>query len=182
MYWDGVHAAAQLVAALPERGVEVGFAEGHGGWVVVRGSVVYLRGQSPLPAAGTTVKEGRGDWQVLRVVRPAWSVFVFGRRSTWRADSRSSSSRSPAASSPWVIAGAPSWFPTARAHAERSERSEVSLVPSRKADANSASRNVKYTLHNVNHDLHYREYRQARKARRTALPSHRAMEGSRTKD
>ena len=27
-----VHAAAQLVAAQPERGVEVGFAEGHGGW------------------------------------------------------------------------------------------------------------------------------------------------------
>ena len=27
-----VHAAAQLVAALPERGVEVGFSEGHGGW------------------------------------------------------------------------------------------------------------------------------------------------------
>ena len=26
-----VHSAAQLVAALPERGVEVGFAEGHGG-------------------------------------------------------------------------------------------------------------------------------------------------------
>ena len=26
-----VHAAAQLVAALPERGVEVGFSEGHGG-------------------------------------------------------------------------------------------------------------------------------------------------------
>ena len=28
-----VHAAAQLVAALPERGVEVGFSEGHGGGV-----------------------------------------------------------------------------------------------------------------------------------------------------
>ena len=51
-----VHAAAQLVAALPERGVEVGFAEGTWGWGGgSSGGWGYLRGQSPLRAAGTSV-------------------------------------------------------------------------------------------------------------------------------
>ena len=63
-------------------------------------------------------------------------------------------------------------------------RSHVVVIPTGMYATYSKwiSGNVKYTLHNDNHDSHCREYRQVRKAKRTALSSHWAMEGSRTKD
>ena len=52
-----VHAAAQLVAALPERGVEVRFAEGHGGW---GGGLQWWVG---LPAGPITITGRRTERQ-----------------------------------------------------------------------------------------------------------------------
>ena len=63
-----VHSAAQLVAALPERGVEVGFAEGHGGWGGE--GVAGWSGQSGLPGRPSGVKDGVGWWGGSGAVQP----------------------------------------------------------------------------------------------------------------
>ena len=52
----GVHAAAQFVAGGPQRGVEVGFSQGHGGVVPVRCLVLGSAGSIPVLSGGQLVR------------------------------------------------------------------------------------------------------------------------------